>query len=143
MTRKKYERDTYNDGFTTETSSSSEEEEEILDDETILNIIEYYWDPFKDQNIGDFVSYTDIFRFLYMPPGPTDYQHLLLPYESDNELRSMITRMCKDIKVERTPRRISQIVYGILHQRNKFCVIHRDDTHWTKRINMSIYKPVV
>lgn len=142
MTRKKYERDTYNDGFTTESESSEEEEEKLTEDD-VWNIVRYYWDPFEDQHIGQYVSYTDLFNFLYSPIPCARYSHLVLPGDNLQDLYNMILRASKDLKLERTPERISQVLYTILHHRNKFVIVTRDSTHWTKRLNESIYKQSV
>jgi len=139
MTRKKYERDTYNDGLTTESESSEEEEEELTEDET-WNIVQYYWDPFEDQNIGRWVSYTDVFVFLFSPEPCAHYSHLVLPGDNIQYLYTMVARASRDLKLETNADRVSRVLYSILHHRNKFLIIHRDNTHWTKRVNRSIYK---
>lgn len=134
MTRKKYDKDIYDEEYDS-TSSDSEDEEIPLTDEEKFNIVEYYWDPWKDTHLADWVDPTDIYKFLYSIPKVSSYQydHLITDYEQDlpDSIRKTVHKMCKDLKILPTRQKVSQVVYSILKKRNDFCAIHRDDYHWT------------
>ena len=75
MTRKKYDRDIYDDEYSSETETSDDEEIELTDEEK-YNIVEYYWDPWKNTHLGQWVDPVDVEKYLLTA---VSYTHLTLP----------------------------------------------------------------
>lgn len=136
MTRKKYERDTYHDEYTSDSSTTSEEPEDI-DVDTALEIIGSRWEVWKDTSLGRWVDTVDLYEYLFdKQPRLFRYsnKHLLLEGEEEMvlSLRNTVKELCIDLKIPATIPKVSQVVYHILSRRNDFCVIYRDGNHWTR-----------
>jgi hypothetical protein len=136
MTRKKYERDTYHDEYTSDSSTTSEEPEEI-DVDTAIKIIDNRWKHWGDTSVGTWADSVDLYEFLVERQPKLfryNHRHLLLPREGDMvaDLHELVKYLCDDLNIPSTISKVSQVVYHILSCRNKYCVIYRDDTHWTK-----------
>ena len=142
MTRKKYERDTYHDEYTSDSSTTSEEIEEI-DVDTALDTIARRWHEWKDTSVGTWVDTVDLYEYLFeRQPRMFRYshKHLVLRGEEDmvSSLRHTIKELCMDLNMPATISKISQVMYHVLSRRNDFCVIHRDGNHWTKNWSRKI-----
>jgi hypothetical protein len=136
MTRKKYERDTYHDEYTSDSSTTSEEPEEI-DVDTAIKIIDNRWKHWGGTSVGTWADSVDLYEFL-MERQPRlfryNHRHLLLSHEDGMvaDLHELVKYLCDDLNIPATISKISQVVYHILSCRNKYCVIYRDSMHWTK-----------
>jgi len=136
MTRKKYERDTYDDGWSTDDSSSSEEEELVLSEDEIYDILENMWGNWQGTSFDRWNDVSDLFEYFYLKSPVCEiyhHTHLLLSHEKEmyRSLCIDVCAVCKKLGFDDTSK-MSQVVYDILNKRNKFCIIHRDDTHWTR-----------
>ena len=136
MTRKKYERDTYHDEYTSDSSTTSEEPEDI-DVDTALELIGSRWEAWKDTSLGRWVDTVDLYEYLFdKQPRLFRYSHKHLLLQGEEEmvasLRHTVKELCIDLKIPATIPKVSQVVYHILYRRNDFCVIHRDGNHWTR-----------
>lgn len=136
MTRKKYDRDIYDEEYSSESETSDDEEIELTDEEK-YNIVEYYWDPWKNTHVGQWVDPVDVEKYIHAEPKVANYQyqHLLLKGEEDIpvSLYKTILKICRDLRIPATKQKIFQVIYCVLKKRNDFCMIHRDNYHWTRR----------
>jgi hypothetical protein len=142
MTRKKYDCDTYNDEYTSDSSATSEESEEI-DVDAALKIIENRWRHWGNTSVGKWADSVDLYEFLIEKQPRLfryNHRHLILPHEGEiiADLHLLVECLCDDLNIASTTPKISQVVYHILSCRNKYCVISRDDNHWTRNWSRKI-----
>ena len=133
MTRKKYERDTYNDEYYSDTSSSDDSVAELTNKE-IYNIIESIWDPWKDSELGDWNDPVDIYNFIYLKHRRCrsyDYA-LCISEEEEISLLQTITILCQSLNIY-SRNKVRQVVQDILDRRNRFTFIQRSNRHWTRK----------
>lgn len=134
MTRKKYERDTYNDGYFSDSSSSSDDSIKEWSTEEIYKIIEAIWKPWEYSALGEWVDYVDIYKFIYLNNTRCrsyDYS-LCISEEEEISLLQTITTLCDLLNIH-SDNKVRQVVQDILNRRNRFTFVNRSNRHWTKK----------
>lgn len=145
MTRKKYERDTYQEDLEEMMASTTESEEEAepmtLDER--LDFFEHYLEYEIDIYwVRRWIGACDLLQYMTEDTVRRNFRDYI--YDADeyfmcNRLRSFIRHMCITVEVKETSRRIEHVLCSMLIRRNQFeIVIPRTYNHWTRQINRQI-----
>ena len=115
MTRKKYDKDIYDD-YSSDSSTSSDTSVESVDINDVYDVISYHWD-FFDSDLKDWNDEVDIYNYVFTnKERPCGYKHLMT---EDDGVVLFVRKLLYALRVPVTKNKIKQVVYDLLNKRNK------------------------